>query len=400
MKKSAKVAGWEIMQNLRNKQFIIGIFLTPVLILVFGGLPNLLARLGEEDARKFYYATELSVVQETLTEIQQEQFADLDLVYYTGPPAELAAEAEAAEADGYFIIDDQFIREGHIYLQSFSTPVDNYPQLQTLMTEVLQQYRLQEHQLEAEVLKSVTASASIIPRTPEDDGQDIGFRIISALIFGGGFFFLILTSGTMLMQSALKEKKEKMTEIILSSIPPKTLMAGKITGHLVLGIIQIGTWFAIGLPLANYFFDFPVLEAFFNPALPLFILFGLLGYLLFAAIYIGVGATMEDLQSATNAQSLVFMLPVLPVIIAGPVLNNPTGLLAQIASFFPLTSPIIVIARTAMGAIATWEIAVSAAILLVTCVLLTWLAAKIFRVGMLMYGKSASPAEVLRWLKY
>ena len=400
MKKSAKIASWEIMQNLRNKQFIIGIFLTPVLILIFGGLPNLLGRLEGTEERTFYYATEISSMQENIEKIQQERLNDLNLVYYTGPPAELAAEAEAAEADGYFIIDDQFLREGHIYLQSFSSPVDNFPQLQTFMTEVLQQYRLQEHQLEADVLESITASASIIPRTPEGEGQDIGFRIISALIFGGGFFFLILTSGTMLMQSALKEKKEKMTEIILSSISAQNLMAGKITGHLILGIIQIGTWFAIGLPLANYFFDFPVLEAFFNPALPLFILFGLLGYLLFASIYIGVGATMEDLQSATNAQSLVFMLPVLPVIIAGPVLNNPGGMLAQIATFFPITSPIIVIARTAMGAIATWEIVVSAGILLITCVLLTWLAAEIFRVGMLMYGKSASPAEVMRWLRY
>lgn len=400
MKKPAKIAGWEIMQNLRNKQFIIGVFLTPVLILVFGGLPSFLQRFSEPDEHKFLYAAEETAVHEYIQSIEQGWENELTLFHHTGDPDELEAAAEEAGADGYFILDSAFLERGEVYLYTFDTTMDNFPQLNTLLSDALQQHRLEQHGIGREVAEDITASASLIPVSLEGEDEDMGARLISALIFGGGFFFLILTSGTMLLQSALKEKKEKMTEIILSSTSPGSLMAGKMVGHLVLGIIQLGVWLGIGLPLAEYFFDFPLLEAFFNPALPLFILFGLLGYLLFAAIYIGVGATMEDMQSASNAQSIVFMLPVLPVILAGPVFTNPTGIIARVASQFPLTSPIIVIARIALGAISTWEIILSASILIVTSILLTFLAAKIFRVGMLMYGKSASPGEVLRWLRY
>lgn len=400
MKKSARIAGWEIMQNLRNKQFIIGVFLTPLLILLFGGLPTLLGQISEPPVRTFYYAVESEELERHFNTAAADLNERFSFNRYQGPAGEIRSEAETAGADGYFVLDEEFTGGGSVDLYTFDTPLETFAPLERVFSETLQQYRIERHGVERELVQELTAGARINPVSLDEGAGSMDFRLISALIFGGGVFFLILTSGTMLMQSALKEKKEKMTEIILSSTSAKSLMAGKMVGHLMLGMIQIGVWFGIGLPLADYFFDFPVLEAFFNPALPLFILFGLLGYLLFAAVYIGVGATMEDLQSATNAQSMVFMLPVLPVIIAGPVFSNPTGVLARGATFFPLTAPIIAIARIALGAIATWEIILSAAILILTSILLTALAARIFRVGMLMYGKSASPREVLRWLRY
>ncbi len=313
---------------------------------------------------------------------------------------ELQSRAESAEADGYFIIDQEFFETGNINLNVFSLSATNPGDLRNLLTEELQNYKLATHDLSEEVIQEVTMAANLQVVSLQDDETEMGSRVITALIFGGGLFFLLITSGSMLLQSALQEKKEKMSEIILSSISSEQLMAGKIIGHFILGMIQIGVWFGIGIPLADYFFDLPLLEAFLNPALPLIAVFALLGYLVFAALFVGIGATMEDLQSATNAQSMVFMLPVLPILVIGPVFNNPGGMLSRIVTYFPLTAPVISIVRIAIGEISTVEIIITLAILLITTILFTLAAAKIFRIGMLMYGKSASFKEIIHWLRY
>ncbi len=396
LKKTFKITGWEVMRNLRNKQFIIGIFLTPVLILLFGGLPTLLDRIDRPEERQVFYLNET----EAVLDLDDGPLNELVLQEYQGSREGIQEAASEAGADGYFILDDSFFEEGQLTLYTFEATTASFAGLQALLNDSLQQYRMEEYGLEREVVAEVTAVAQLQVSSLAEDEREMGSRVITAVIFGGGLFFLLITSGSMLLYSALQEKKDKMTEIILSSISAEGMMAGKIIGHFLLGMIQIGVWFGIGLPLADYFFDFPILEAFFNPALPLFIVFALLGYLMFAALFVGIGSTMEDIQSASNSQSMVFMLPVLPVLIIGPVFSNPGGLLATLGSLFPLTAPIIVIVRTALGVIPVWEIAISAVILLVTTVIFTLLAARIFRVGMLMYGKSASFSEVLRWLRH
>jgi len=384
------------MRNLRNKQFIIGIFLTPVLILLFGGLPTLLDRIDRPEERQLYYLNET----ETVWELDDGSLNGLVLQEYQGSREGIQEAASEAGADGYFILDDSFFAEGELTLYTFEATTATFAGLRELLNDSLQQHRMEQYGLEREVIDDVTAEARLQVSSLAEDERDMGSRVVTAVIFGGGLFFLLITSNSMLLYSALQEKKDKMTEIVLSSISAEGLMAGKIIGHLILGMIQIGVWFGIGLPLADYFLDFPILEAFFNPALPLFIVFSLLGYLMFAALFVGIGSTMEDIQSASNSQSMIFMLPVLPVLIIGPVITNPGGFLATIGSLFPLTAPIIVIVRTALGVIPVWEIALSAVILLVTTVVLILLAARIFRVGMLMYGKSASFSEVLRWIRH
>ncbi len=396
LKKIFKITGWEVMRNLRNKQFIVGIFLTPVLILIFGGLPNFIQRFDSPVERTFYYQNQSQVE----LDWSEDMLENTVLIESENSQEELQSRAESADADGYFIIDQEFFKTGNINLNVFSLSATNHGGLANLLTEELQNYKLATHDLSEEVIQEVTMPANLQVVSLQEDETAMGSRVITAVIFGGGLFFLLITSGSMLLQSALQEKKEKMSEIILSSISSEQLMAGKIIGHFILGMIQIGVWFGIGIPLADYFFDLPLLEAFLNPALPLIAVFALLGYLVFAALFVGIGATMEDLQSATNAQSMVFMLPVLPILVIGPVFNNPGGMLSRIVTYFPLTAPVISIVRIAIGEISTVEIIITLAILLITTILFTLAAAKIFRIGMLMYGKSASFKEIIHWLRY
>ena len=221
-----------------------------------------------------------------------------------------------------------------------------------------------------------------------------------ALVFTVLVFFLIFTSGTMLMQSALQEKRDRMAEVVLSSVRPGQLMQGKIVGHFLLGLIQLGFWITIGLPIAVYFLDFSIIDALRAVNLPIILFFGLGGYLLFSALFIGLGATMEDMQSASNSQGLVIMLPMLAVFFIGPVISNPDGSIEVFASLFPFTSPAIMMLRSGVTTVPLWQILSSGALLLVTAYVTMVVAAKIFRIGMLMYGKNATPKEIMKWLRY
>lgn len=128
--------------------------------------------------------------------------------------------------------------------------------------------------------------------------------------------------------------------------------------------------------------------------------FGLGAYLLYAALFVGMGATMEDLQSAGNSQGMVIMLPMLSFLFIAPVVSNPNGVVAVLASIFPFTSSVIMIVRSSMVSVPLWQMVLSAGLLVLTAAALAMMSAKIFRVGMLMYGKTASMSEIVKWLRY
>ncbi|REJ33160.1 MAG: hypothetical protein DIU83_06970 [Bacillota bacterium] len=129
-------------------------------------------------------------------------------------------------------------------------------------------------------------------------------------------------------------------------------------------------------------------------------LFTLLGYLFYAAVFVGVGATLEDIQSASNTQGLVFMLPMVSFLFIPPVTSNPDGFIAKVGTFFPPSSPLITMIRIGMEAAAAWEAAVAAVIMLVSTWLVVKAASRLFRTGMLMYGKNATWKEMWRWIRY
>jgi ABC-2 type transport system permease protein len=246
----------------------------------------------------------------------------------------------------------------------------------------------------------VTATAQVRQVPLEEELEPKTMHMIVSGVFTFLVFFLIITSGTMLMQSALQEKRDRMAEVVLSSIRPGKLMQGKILGHFVLGIIQLGFWLAIGLPVAKYFLDFPILEALAAVNLPIILFYGLGGYLLFSSLFVSIGSTMEDLQSASNSQGLVVMLPMLSFLFLGPVISNPDGTVALFASLFPFTSPAIMTLRSGLTTVPLWQNLVAGGLLLIATWVTIVMAAKIFRIGMLMYGKNATIQEIFKWLRY
>ena len=309
-------------------------------------------------------------------------------------------------ADGYFILGEEFIDSGQINIfTEEQQPVGGF-NLENILSEILQNQRLAREGMEADYVDYLTARTTVFATTIGEEGEltaqeersseDFMLAIALAIFM----IVLIMGSGSLLLLSAMQEKRDRMAEIILSSISSDNLMAGKIVGHFILGIIQLVVWSLLALPVAWYFFDLEIGTFLLRPIMPLLLLFALLGFFMFAALFVGIGATMEDMQSASNTQGMVFMIPWIPVIFIGAVFTNPGGIIAQVTSIFPLTSPLIMMGRLGLTQVPVWEVVASVALLLLTVLFFIKIASKLFRIGMLMYGKTATPREIWKWIWY
>jgi ABC-2 type transport system permease protein len=253
------------------------------------------------------------------------------------------------------------------------------------------------------------------------------------MFFGGAAGYLlmmfIIIYGNMVMRSVIEEKTNRIIEIIVSSVKPIQLMMGKVLGTSLAGITQFTIWVLLASVLAITSFyvlgidiftvqksQLETVEQIAQPEitqlvmdvlnLPIlslvifFLIYFIGGYFLYSAIYAAIGAAVD---SETDTQQFMFpvILPLMLGIYVGffSVIENPHGSVSTIFSMIPLTSPIVMLMRIPFG-VPWWELAISIAILIITNFGVIWLAAKIYRVGILMYGKKASYKELFKWLKY
>ncbi len=172
-------------------------------------------------------------------------------------------------------------------------------------------------------------------------------------------------------------------------------------GYFALGLIQVATWVVFAILAINIIFKVPVHQYLLVPNFPIMMFFTLGGYLLYSGLLVSIGATIDDLYTAGNFQGIVFMLPVLPLILIAPVIQNPNGTVAIIGSYFPLTTGGIMLLRLAMSkSLTTVGIIAPALILCVSIWLVMKLSGKIYKTGILMYGKNATPQEIWKWMRH
>ncbi len=414
VRNTMKVARWEVKRNIKNKSYIIGLFLTPAIFLFFFMAPTIFGGSDDDSSTTTVFVQDQLGVYEMLEETVNQAEFPWDMQQTDIAESEIGSALADAENTAYVILDDRVAESGTVPVytsegvgQSFSG------QLQALAGP-LQALQLQQLGLSEEEMAAVTQGVNFQETTAEElaagDGGTtetseggISGMMLERLVpgaFAGIIMLSIVFSGMAIFQSASQEKKDKIAEIILSSLTPNELMQGKIIGYFLLGLIQVAVFIAVVLPLAIWRLDIPVLEYLFVPELILLVGIAILGYLLFATIFVGIGATMADISTAGNFQGMVMMLPFLPFIFIGPVLSNPTGLMAQVGTYIPFTSPGVILLRLATMEEWPWiEIVIALAILVVSVWIFMKLAGKIFKTGILMYGKNATPGEIWKWIR-
>lgn len=416
MRNPLKVAKWEIKRNLKNKSFLIGLFLTPVLLVVFGLIGGLIGSSGEEsddEAVDVYVHDELGVF-EAFKETAEERDFDWHLEETDVAEANVEQELDETEHTAYMFVDEEALDDGTIPVYTSEDMPTFFMNEAQVLEGPVKAMQMSELGLSDEELTIVAtpiefADAEDVDATADGDEsveEALGMddeQIKKKLVTGGfaGIILLsIVFSGMYIFQSASQEKKDKIAEIILSSVTPGELMQGKIIGYFVLGMIQALVLLVFAVPFAMWKLDLNVFQYLFVPETVLLVALAVMGYLLFAAIFVGIGATMADMSSAGQFQGMVLMLPFLPFIFIGPVISDPSGLFAQIGTYIPFTSPGILILRLSMMEEWPWvEIVIALAILVVSIWIFMKLAGKIFKVGILMYGKNATPKEMWKWIR-
>lgn len=410
MRNAMKVAKWEIKRNLKNKSFLIGLFLTPVLFLGFMFVGSLFGDESETETTTVYIHDELNLY-DSLQKTVEQQDMSWDIHKTEIGEDEIKEKLDSAEHTAYIFLNQDALDSGTIPVYT-SEDIDNAFMRQVqVLTGPIRMSQLDQVGLSDEQLAAVSTGVNFKETSAEDlnKGADSGesgpfsgdaLERVVPVAFAGILLLSIVFSGMYIFQSASNEKKDKIAEIILSSLTPGELMQGKIIGYFALGMIQAVVFLAFAVPIAIWKLDVPILEYLLVPELILYTFIAILGYFLFASIFIGMGATMADMASGNNFQGMVMMLPFLPFVFIGPVISDAAGLVAQIGSYIPFTAPGVLLLRLAMlEEIPTIQVIISLVILIVSIWVCMKIAGKIFKTGILMYGKNATPAEILKWIR-
>lgn len=297
--------------------------------------------------------------------------------------------------------------------------------------------KLRRAGIDMQVLERIDTSVSIDTRNLTDDEGDKDSSTGAAFIVGFAAAFIIYISifiyGVQVMRGVIEEKTNRIVEVIISSVKPFQLMVGKIVGIALVGLTQFLLWIILGTAISTVALgvlkstsgadqeqvsealkESPALEqranmpekvmaAFNTLDVPLllgtFLFYFLGGYLIYSALFAAVGAAAD---SETDTQQFMFPITIpliLSFVLAQYVIQNPDGPLAFWLSMIPLTSPIIMMVRIPFSPPA-WEIALSMVLLVLGFLLITWIAARIYRVGILMYGKKVNYKELAKWVFY
>ncbi len=330
--------------------------------------------------------------------------------------------------------------KGFIYFSDKALGLSTQEYLENEISKQLTDRKIIASGYDRNILKGFKTDINIEQRTAEST-EDKSAKQAVAYIIGGAMGFIIyiilIIYGTMVMKSVVEEKTSRIVEVIISSVTPFQLMLGKIIGVGLVGLTQLGIWLVLiptfqtiatlvfGLTMGNVgtanqavaaaqasssgvnqaeilakmnVFLENVASQNWALILPLFLFYFLGGYFLYAAMFAAVGSAAGDDVSDSQALTLPITIPVvLSIYIMFAVIQNPNSSLATWSSMIPLFSPIVMPARLPFHP-AWWEIALSVSILAATVVGAIWLSGRIYRVGILMYGKKASFAEIGRWM--
>jgi ABC-2 type transport system permease protein len=405
----------EYLERVRSKAFLIGTVLGPVLMAAFTVLPSaLMARqrgkplriavLDEGGGLRAVVESALAARQvDGKTRFQVRPAGD-------GPPElvrkRLKQAVLAGEIDGYlFLPRDALERSVAEYHGRNVSNVMDLGLLDRALDDALIGMRLEIAGIDGGRVKDVMRRVDLktLQLSEKGEREDRGASFFLSIMLLMTLYTTVAMWGSALMNGVIEEKANRVVEVVVSSISATELFAGKLLGIGAVGLTQFLAWAGFLLGLSAYGGAVAVMGGARLPEIPLqvaglFVVFFLLGYFLYGALYAAVGAAVNSQQ---EAQSLAFpvMLPlILGVMLFPMVLSSPDSALSVACSFVPFWTPLLMFLRVTTLTPPGWQVALSIALTLATVAFLNWAAARVYRVGILMYGKRPTFPEILRWV--
>ena len=420
----------EYLARVKNKTFIVMTFLSPLILVGMIVLIAYLVNLNSDEKRIVAINDESGEFAGDFKNSEDVEFIDLSSTDLE------AAKVIVKERDYYGLLYiPQFQQNTIPDVEFFAKEAPAFgflTQVEKTISDKLTNQQLQARGIDVDLIASSRAKVNVgIQNFSGEKTSKMSTYV--KMFFGGAAGYLlmmfIIIYGNMVMRSVIEEKTNRIIEIIISSVKPIHLMLGKILGTSLAGITQFIIWVVLGgimltvvtaisgISLAEVHgpqqqameqisdneLQQLVIDIAKLPMLLLlvsFLVYFIGGYFLYSAIYAAIGAAVDN---ETDTQQ--FMLPVILPLMLGiyvgffAVIENPHGVVSTVFSMVPLTSPIVMLMRIPFG-VAWWELALSVTILVLTIAAVVWIAAKIYRVGILMYGKKPGYKDLYKWLKY
>lgn len=406
MRKVLTVARHELFVNLRRPSYIIMTLAVPALGLV-GVL--LAVYFGGQIAGSVISQFEAGVGQPIGYVDRSGRFGaveDSDSERFRAFDGEEAARAalDRGEISGFLVISDDYLETGKVTRYVRGKSIFGFDELDRerirgfLLDNLLE--NVDDPALRARLSDPMDLSTVDLAGDEDQALNPLDFAVPYA--FSVLLVISIFTSSGFLLQSVSEEKENRVVEVLLSSLSPIQLMAGKILGLGILGLVQIVVWFGAvwglgGVAAAS----FAVLSGFrINLSVAvLSTIYFLLGYLLFAAFMAAAGAASTTLREGQQLAGIVSIIGAIPFMLSSLFFANPDSVIIRVLSYFPLTAPIMMMQRLAIDEVTTPEVAGSIALLVIGIVIGVWGAAKVFRMGLLMYGQRLGIRQLWRALR-
>ncbi|MBT3871382.1 MAG: ABC transporter permease [Flavobacteriaceae bacterium] len=424
----------EYLNKVRNKSFIIMTFLSPLIMVLIFTLVAYLSQLNNEAVTTINILDESGLFTNSFKDSESVNYTTLENISIN--EAKLATETSEAYGLLYIpkapVLDN--LSESITFYSEGSPSISMMRSIENKIEGRVNVLKLEESGIDAKQIEELRINIDAKIETfkgKKTSKLGAGLKLIFGGIAGYLLFMFIIIYGNMIMRSVIEEKTSRIIEIIISSVKPIKLLLGKIFGTTLAGVTQFAVWIVIIMFLSTAISSIFGIDPSAIQSQPqeilgetsnsqqiikdvlveinnlpisnliiMFIFFFIGGYLLYSSLYAAIGAAVDN---ETDTQQ--FMLPILMPLILGiyvgffTVMDNPHGIVSQVFSYIPLTSPVVMLMRIPFG-VPLWQQILSLVILFATFMGTVWFASKIYRVGILMYGKKASYREIIKWLKY
>ncbi|MDE6323562.1 MAG: ABC transporter permease [Paramuribaculum sp.] len=429
--KTSIIIGREYMERVSKKSFLITTFLMPVLMLGMMMVPALIAMFSESENRQL-------MVIDNSGKIAQELKNTPSLTFVaTGIPLDSARNLDGV--DGVLVIPAEVLT-GQATMQIYTngpSSMEIESAIVSQVDDIVERYKLSSYEIENldRIIESIKSDVKLQSIRNDKDSTESSTTLsyLLGIVLTMMLYMCLILYGQMVMTSIIEEKNNRVLEIVVSSVRPTQLMLGKICGIGLVAVTQIVIWgvlmvgmSAFLLPVvlpetmsaemaalsaggntASLTYDVEMLQAvsmlgnisYIIELFGLLLLFLIGGFMLYSAVYAAIGSAVDNIQDAGQLQSVVVFPIVVGIAVAMAAASDPASTLSLWTSFIPFTSPMVMMARIPFG-IPAWEIVVSLLILFASFFAVVWVAAKIYRVGIFMYGKKPSFAELIKWIRY
>ena len=433
MKNKSKI--WTIIKHeyltkIKSKGFIIGTIAAPLgIILIYGIIIVVTIMTQNETAMK------LAILDKT-NEIGLELIRrDSTKFYLTDKNLqELKNDVLEEKIDGFVYIPDEFLNTGEIQVFTRGGGGLGYINLiENNSEDILIKKKLKEIGANQDLINLIDKGVKVQTKKVTEEGAKDDYSAIFAIlgyIMGFVIYGLMFTYGAFVMRGVIEEKANRIVEVLASSVKPFDIMFGKVVGIGLVGLTQVLFWLVLIVIL--FTISGSIVSSFFSPQdvvntmemaqtnpmntnnkfldlltnfsispwiIVAFIFYFLAGYFIYSTLFAAVGSAVDQEQDAAQLQLPVTIPIIIPILFITNVMSDPNGTLSTILSLIPFFSPILMIARIAAAEVPLWQIGLSIFLLVITFFACLWIAAKIYRIGILMYGKKPTFKDLIKWFR-